>query len=66
MLNKKGFSLGKSNHVIRKGVKEIFEFIKKHLDYSVKKMSSWINSVEKDKDYGEFYVERFKEMKINY
>ena len=29
-------------------------------------MTSWINSIEKDKDYGEFYVERFKEMKTNY
>lgn len=29
-------------------------------------MTAWVNSVEKDKDYGEFYVERFKEMKINH
>ncbi len=52
MLNKKGFALGKSNHVIRKGVKEIFEFINKHLDYNVQKMTAWVNSIEKDKDYG--------------
>lgn len=29
-------------------------------------MTTWVGSVEKDKDYGEFYLERFREMKKNY
>jgi hypothetical protein len=67
LLQKHGFVPGdRSSHIVRKGAKEIFEFISKNLDYSVNKMNSWINSIEKDKDYGEFYVERFKEMKTNH
>ena len=36
------------------------------MDYSVEKMTEWINGIEKDRDYGEFYIERFREMKKNY
>lgn len=29
-------------------------------------MTDWVNGIEKDKDYGEFYIERFREIKKNY
>lgn len=36
------------------------------MDYSIEKMTDWVNGIEKDKDYGEFYIERFREIKKNY